>query len=336
LIKVENLTKIYKQPIKESGIRGAIKHFYKPEYLIKKAVNNISFTINDGESVAYLGKNGAGKSTTIKMLTGIMQPSSGTILVDDKSPQKNRSEYLKNIGVVFGQRTQLWWDISIDESFKLLKEIYNIDDKTFKENIDNFSEILGLRDFIDLSARRISLGQRMRADIAASLLHNPKILYLDEPTIGLDIVAKEKIREFINFINKEQKTTILLTTHDIDDIQRICQRLILIDDGNVIYDGSLEAIVNKYAQTKTIYFRASGINLYNLKNLTEQNMTLDMIAENEFSFIYNKAVVSASEVISKVAGIVNVEDIRIEEPGFEYILKKIYEGELKLKVGDNK
>lgn len=201
LIEVQALSKSYRNTIKEPGVKGAFKHLIHPKYEDKVAVSHVSFTVERGEKVAYIGSNGAGKSTTIKMLTGILLPTSGKISVNGLDPHKNRIENTKNIGVVFGQRTQLWWDIPIIESFKLLKDIYEIPGPMYKKNLEIFCDILGMEQFIHQPARKLSLGQRMRADIAASLLHNPPILYLDEPTIGLDVAVKEKVHEFLNYIN---------------------------------------------------------------------------------------------------------------------------------------
>lgn len=330
MIKVENLKKTYKQPIKESGLRGSLKQFFVPKYVYKNAVDNINFEILEGESVAYLGKNGAGKSTTIKMLTGILQPSEGEILINNIDSQTQKVEYKKQIGVVFGQRTQLWWDLPISESFKLIKDIYEIDDETYNKNLIIFNKLLNLDEFSHLSARKISLGQRMKADIAAALLHNPKILYLDEPTIGLDIVAKEKIRAFLKFINKEYKTTILLTTHDVGDIEEICERLILIDSGKILYDGSVEYIVDTYGRFKKIQVRTEGVfSISEFSNKIECNdINLEVVSEKEFSVTYDSNVVSMREVIDQIMKIADIVDLRTEQTGIEPILKQVYEGKL--------
>ncbi|MCK0473037.1 ATP-binding cassette domain-containing protein [Halalkalibacter sp. APA_J-10(15)] len=335
MIKVQELRKVYRQPIKKEGLKGVLLHYFKPKYVDKIAVDEINFEINEGESVAYLGKNGAGKSTTIKILTGILQPTMGKVLIDNIDPQRNRKDYNKTIGVVFGQRTQLWWDLPISESFKLIKEIYQIDDRTYEHNLTIFSELLDLNEFLHLSARKISLGQRMRADIAAALLHNPKILYLDEPTIGLDIVAKEKIRKFLRFINKEFKTTILLTTHDMGDIEELCDRLILIDSGKILYDGDLESVIKKYARLKKIQIRVENISKYEVLNGEFCNLgaTLEALSEKEISVSFDYLEISASEVISLVMNYMTILDLKIEESGIEFILKQVYEGNLILEEG---
>lgn len=231
MIKIENLTKEFKTYKKYEGFKGAVKSLFSNEYTIKKAVDNVSFTINQGELVGYIGVNGAGKSTTIKMMTGILVPSGGACEINGIIPYENRKENAKNIGVVFGQRTQLWWDLPVSESFGILQKIYDIPKEKFEENLAYLKDILGLDEFFLTPVRNLSLGQKMRADFAASMLHDPKVLFLDEPTIGLDIVVKEKIRKAIKEINKKNNTTVILTTHDLDDIEEVCDRIIVIDGG---------------------------------------------------------------------------------------------------------
>ena len=221
MIRVENLTKEFKINKKYPGFKGAIKSFFSTEYITKRAVDDISFEINDGEIVGYIGANGAGKSTTIKMMTGILTPTNGIVTVNGIVPYENREKNAKNIGVVFGQKTQLWWDLPISETFSLLKDIYDISDNDFEERMNFFKKVLGLEEFFLNPVRTLSLGQRMRADLAAALIHNPKVIYLDEPTIGLDVVVKESVRKAIKEINKKYGTTIILTTHDLNDIEEI-------------------------------------------------------------------------------------------------------------------
>ena len=246
MIRVENLSKEFKINKKYPGFKGAIKSFFSTEYVIKKAVDDISFEINDGEIVGYIGANGAGKSTTIKMMTGILTPTNGIVTVNGIVPYENREKNAKNIGVVFGQKTQLWWDLPISETFSLLKDIYDISDNDFEERMNFFKKVLGLEEFFLNPVRTLSLGQRMRADLAAALIHNPKVIYLDEPTIGLDVVVKESVRKAIKEINKKYGTTIILTTHDLNDIEELCNRIIIIDKGKKIYDGEIEGVKEKY------------------------------------------------------------------------------------------
>lgn len=272
MIKVENLSKEFKISKKYPGFKGALRSFFSTEYTIKKAVDDISFEINDGEIVGYIGANGAGKSTTIKMMTGILTPSSGRIIVDGVIPYENREKNAKNIGVVFGQKTQLWWDLPVSETFPLLKDIYGVSDEDYEERMNYFKEILGLDEFFLSPVRTLSLGQRMRADLAAALIHNPKIIYLDEPTIGLDVVVKESVRKAIKDINEKYGTTIILTTHDLNDIEELCNRIIIIDSGKKIYDGELEGVKEQFGYLTTIEIQLkdkSNIEKINFARLME-------------------------------------------------------------------
>lgn len=331
IIEVWQLSKSFQQAVKEPGLKGAVKHLVTPKYIDKVAVKPLDLTIEAGESVAYVGPNGAGKSTTIKMLTGILVPTSGTIAVNGINPHKKRMENAQQIGAVFGQRTQLWWDIPIVESFSLLKDIYQIPEATYKANLDQFVEMLGMNEFIHLSARKLSLGQRMRADLAASLLHNPPILYLDEPTIGLDISVKQKIREFIKEINQQQRTTVMLTTHDLGDIEDLCQRLIIIDHGSIIYDGSLEEVKRHFAKERRIFFQmaAPGPRLFT-EISTAPGLKLDVLSEMEFSISFDRYQFTASDVVSRVMSHGEVLDFRMEESSIEEVIKAVYDGNLDL------
>lgn len=244
-IEVKNLTKTYKIK-KRSNADEVARNFVTRKYSLMTAVNNISFTIPSGDIVGFIGANGAGKSTTIKMMTGILTPDYGTITIDGLNFKKNRKQIMLRIGVVFGQRSVLCWDIPVIESFKLFKDMYHIPKKAYRENMEIFSDILNLSEFIDKPPRLLSLGQRMKADLAAALLHNPEILFLDEPTIGIDILAKAKIRDFIHKMNQERNTTIILTTHDISDIEALCSKMIILDKGTLLYNGTLQELKNSY------------------------------------------------------------------------------------------
>lgn len=332
-IQVENLTKEFKQAVKKPGLSGALRHIFAPNYTEKLAVDHINLEIEKGETVAYVGPNGAGKSTTIKMLTGVLVPTSGRITVDGLIPCKQRMENAQKIGVVFGQRTQLWWDIPVSESLSLLKDIYEIPDAVYRQNMERFVEMLGLNEFMHLSARKISLGQRMRADLAAAMLHNPQVIYLDEPTIGLDIAVKVKIRDFIKQINRENGTTIMLTTHDLDDIEDICKRLVIIDQGKIIYDGELEAVKDAFATDRTIHFTVKS-EIPALSEIVSQ-MEAAVLEENQalnFSIRFNRFKMTAGEIISTVIKHGEVADIRIDEPQIEQIIRQVYSGDLKLNM----
>lgn len=328
MIKVDGITKEFKNNKKYPGFRGAIKSFFSSEYEIKRAVDNISFEIADGEIVGYIGANGAGKSTTIKMMTGILTPTSGEITVDGLIPYEKRQENAKNIGVVFGQKTQLWWDLPLSETFSLLKEIYDVSDEDFNERMKFLNDILGFNDFLLTPVRSLSLGQRMRADIAASLLHNPKVVYLDEPTIGLDVMVKEKVRKAIKEINEKYGTTIILTTHDLNDIEELCSRIIIIDKGKKIYDGSLEEIKNRYGAMTSIEFQIKDTNIDLNKILDYKNLLEDDLKYkkdySKISVTFNKNKISSSDIMNKILSKTEVIDFKIIETSIEDIIKKIY------------
>ena len=251
-IEVSNITKTFKVVEKKSGLKESFKSFFKRDYKIIEAIKDISFKVEKGEIVGYIGPNGAGKSTTIKILSGILTPTSGKCKIGKMIPWENRKEYVKKIGVVFGQRSQLWWDIPAEDTFDLLKDIYDIEENKYQKIKEELVEKLNLKDIINVPVRQLSLGQRMRCEIAASLLHEPEILFLDEPTIGLDAISKQLVRDFIKRINKEKKTTIILTTHDMSDIDALAKRIILIGKGKVLYDGSLKKLKENFANKKYI------------------------------------------------------------------------------------
>ncbi len=242
MITMEHVCKSYKIAKRNAGFKAAFEAFFHREYEIIHALNDVTFSISDGEMVGYIGPNGAGKSSTIKILSGILTPDSGTVLVDGRIPHKNRIRHVREIGVVFGQRSQLWWDVPVIDSFELLKDIYSIPDSQYRQSLNELTELLNLKELLRSPARQLSLGQRMRCEIAASLLHRPRILFLDEPTIGLDAVSKLAVRDFILQQNKNHKTTVILTTHDMQDIEALASRIILIGKGRLLLDGTLEDI----------------------------------------------------------------------------------------------
>jgi ABC-2 type transport system ATP-binding protein len=327
MIKVKNLSKDFVKYEKESGVIGMLKGFFNAKKIIKHAVNDISFEIKKGEIVGYIGANGAGKSTTIKMLTGILTPTSGEIVVDGLIPYKNRKENGKNIGVVFGQRTQLWWDLPLIESFKILKEIYEVSDTSYQERMTFFNDVLDLEDFIKSPVRTLSLGQRMRADIAASLLHSPKVLYLDEPTIGLDINAKLKMRKAIIEMNKELETTIILTTHDLEDIEELCQRLIILDEGKIIYDGDIDDIKTKYGYVSTLTLQVNDYHEvdFNTKFKLKADQLETQIDNRTITIKYDSRKIVASKIISYALSEFEVNDIKITDTKIDDIIAKIYQ-----------
>ncbi len=324
MIIVEDLEKTFKKPIRKPGIIGMLKTLLSRKYEYKTAVNKINFTINEGEIVGYIGSNGAGKSTTIKMMCGILNPTSGKVLVNGLEPYKKRQQVAKDIGVVFGQKTQLWWDIPLIESFNVLKEVYLISDEDYKERFEFLQEVLDIKEFINQPVRTLSLGQRMRADLAASLLHNPKILFLDEPTIGLDVLVKEKIRNAILMMNKKYNTTVILTTHDMADIEMLCNRLIIIDSGSVIYDGSLKDIKNKFGDLRTLYVQLDKSNV----EISEFN-SYDGLVEYSFSegtliSKFDAGLISLDKVINEILSKYSIKDMKIKEITIEDIAKEMY------------
>lgn len=330
MIKVENLSKEFKISKKYPGFKGALRSFFSTEYTIKKAVDDISFEINDGEIVGYIGANGAGKSTTIKMMTGILTPSSGRIIVDGVIPYENREKNAKNIGVVFGQKTQLWWDLPVSETFPLLKDIHVVSDEDYEERMNYFKEILGLDEFFLSPVRTLSLGQRMRADLAAALIHNPKIIYLDEPTIGLDVVVKESVRKAIKDINEKYGTTIILTTHDLNDIEELCNRIIIIDSGKKIYDGELEGVKEQFGYLTTIEIQLkdkSNIEKINFARFKDDDFKLNM-KESKINITFNKNNISSADIIGEVMKKSKVIDFNIKETSIEDIVKKMYKNEV--------
>ncbi|MHA6484546.1 ABC transporter ATP-binding protein [Paenibacillus sp. strain BS8-2] len=338
-IIVDRLNKTYRQAMREPGLKGAIKHLYTQKFVDKCAVNDISFSIDQGDSIAFLGPNGAGKSTTIKMLSGILVPTSGSVHINGKIPHKNRINNAYNIGVVFGQRTQLWLDLPVRESFSLLKDIYAIPEAMFKSNMDRFTELLDLDQFLHLPARKLSLGQRMRADLAAALIHNPQIVFLDEPTIGLDISVKSKIRKFIKQMNQEQGTTVLLTTHDLEDIEDICRRLIVIDKGIVIYDGNLDDLRRQYGgKARTIHLQLKEVDtVHVLMQDMKQRFAIDRLSNigNVLSIQFDGNEIPAGEIVAHVMKHTEVIDFKFDESKIDHIVKNIYEGNLQL-TGDQR
>lgn len=310
MIEVEGLKKYYKIAKRDKGLMQTMRGLFKRKYEIRKAVDDISFQIKKGEIVGFIGPNGAGKSTTIKMLSGILYPDEGKLGVNGFVPYKQRKQYVKNIGVVFGQKTQLNWDLPLIESFELMKFIYKIPQKKYEENLHKFVKLLDMEDFINQPVRQLSLGQRMRGDIVAALLHSPEVVFFDEPTIGLDVVAKEKIRDFIKYMNKTEQTTIIFTTHDMQDIEKVCDRLIIIDFGKKVYDGSIDEIKTKYAYSKTVEML--------LEDGTKQVQTFDV------------RKVPMNEVMEKLFAQYHIKDIAICEPEIDAIIRDIYEGRVLL------
>lgn len=315
-IEVKNISKTFKVPIRE----GILKSFFNRKYKYIKAIDNISFSIKKGEIVGYIGPNGAGKSTTIKILSGILYPDEGKVVIDKMVPYLDRKKYVREIGVVFGQRSQLWWDIPAIDSFELLKEIYKIDDEEYKETLNELIETLNLKEIINIPVRQLSLGSRMRLEIAASLIHRPKILFLDEPTIGLDAVSKKEVRDFIKKINKKNNITVILTTHDMNDIEALSKRIILIGKGKVLYDGTLNKLKKDYDYIKKVtVITKEKINIK--KNyIVEQRNEKDKI---EFKIDVRK--IELNKFISYITDKIAIDDLEIENNNIDDIIVKLYE-----------
>jgi ABC-2 type transport system ATP-binding protein len=324
IIEVENLNKEFQQRIGREGLRGAIKDLFKREYRLLKAVNNSTFSIEPGEIVGYIGPNGAGKSTTIKMLTGILMPTSGKIIVNGRIPFKNREINAQRIGVVFGQRTQLWWDIPVSETLSLMRYIYKVPDNQYKENLKIFSEVLGLGEFIHTPVRQLSLGQRMRADICCALLHNPDILFLDEPTIGLDFVVKEKIREFIREINKTRGTTMILATHDMSDIERLSTRVMIINYGEIMYDGDLNSLRRKFGSEEIITADILS-EIEDINELQKLGVSDFQHINNRIIIKYNSDKVNSSTVVGWLMNRTRTNNLSIMEIQIEDIIRRMYQ-----------
>lgn len=314
IIQVENLSKYYKTYKRFPGLMGSFKTLFTREFDLTKGVDEISFTIKQGEAVGYLGPNGAGKSTMIKMLTGILVPTSGKIIVDGMIPHQNRKQLAKNIGVVFGQRSQLWWDIPVIDSFELHKYIYRIPDKEYKKRLNTYIDILDMSSFIHKAVRQLSLGQRMRAEIALALIHEPKLLFLDEPTIGLDVVGKHKIRTFLSYINEEKNTSIILTTHDLKDIEEVCSRIMIVNNGRSYYDGPVSELsgkIDKIRKKVIVVFRNNPGDIF-IPNgmIVKDDGTRKLIEFEEDTDIINalNSITETNEIID-----ISIENADIEE-----------------------
>jgi ABC-2 type transport system ATP-binding protein len=329
LIEVKGISKSFKIRKKNNNFRAKLKGIFTSNYIDKKAVKDISFSIKKGEMVGFIGKNGAGKSTTIKMLSGILYPDGGEIKVDGFIPYKQRKQYVRNIGVVFGQKTQLNWDLPLMDSFELIKKIYRLSDNLYKENLNKFIDLLDMKDFLYQPVRQLSLGQRMKGDIAAALLHSPKIVFFDEPTIGLDVVAKENIREFIKYLNKSEGITMIFTTHDMQDIEKVCNRLIIIDKGEKVYDGSVNEIKNNYVSLRSI--EVEFLNEVNIEPINEVSIKVQEGSNGcKKLFSFDSTKVKINELMTNILTKYDVKDISIIEPEIDEIIRDIYEGKLSI------
>ncbi len=324
IISVSDLKKYFRVPRHHRGFLGALRNLAVQDTLTVKAVDGISFEIEPGELVGYLGPNGAGKSTTIKILTGLLVPSGGDLCVKGYLPWRDRKEYVAGIGAVFGQRTTLWWDLPVIESLDLLKYIYKIPEDRFRANLDEFRQLLELDQFMHTPVRSLSLGQRMRADLCAALLHNPSLLFLDEPTIGLDVVAKERIRQFILHTNREHGTTILLTTHDLSDVEKLCDRVMIIDRGKLLYDGSLETLRQRFGGQRELVVDFSE----DYANPTVEGARITGREGLRVTYAFERGIITASELINRLSSRYRINDLVAREPEIEATVRRIYEERL--------
>jgi ABC-2 type transport system ATP-binding protein len=324
IIRVDELVKEFRRPKRQTGFLGGLRTLFTAETVVTRAVDGVSFTIDEGELVGYLGPNGAGKSTTIKALTGILTPTAGEVEVAGLVPWRARERNALNVGVVFGQRSQLWWDLPLIESFKLVAKLYRIPPATYRRNLDHFTDMLGMADFLQTPVRQLSLGQRMRGDLAAALLYEPPVIYLDEPTVGLDVLAKERTLGFIEAINRERRATVLLTTHDLSDVERLCRRIIVIDHGRVLYDGAVEPLKARYAPHRLLVVQIAAD--------VAADATLDLPdapvvrrEEGKVWLQFDPSQVAVADLIARVTARCPVSDLSIVEPDLEGVIRRIYE-----------
>lgn len=318
-IEVKQINKTFKVPVKEKGRFGTLKTFFNRKYKEVKAINNISFSIKKGEIVGYIGPNGAGKSTTIKVLSGILVPDSGSVIIDKKVPWKERKEYVGQIGVVFGQRSQLWWDIPAIDTFNLLKDIYKIPEEKYQKKLNELIDLLNLKDIVNVPVRQLSLGQRMRCEIAASLIHSPKILFLDEPTIGLDAISKKIVRDFIKKLNKKDNVTVILTTHDMADIEALAKRIILIGKGEVLYDGTLKKLKDNYDYLRKITIKTNDKLTLEKDYIVEEHKTKDTI-----EYVIDIRKVEISDFIKLISSKISIIDIDIDSGNIDDLIVRLY------------
>lgn len=321
MIELKNINKTFKVAKRNAGFSEAVKALFKKEYTYINALQDVSFKINEGEMVGYIGPNGAGKSSTIKIMSGILTPDSGECTVNGLTPHKDRKEHVRNIGVVFGQRSQLWWDVPVIDSFELIRDIYKVDDAEYRRNLSRLTEMLDIGEIIRTPARQLSLGQRMRCEIASSLLHSPKILFLDEPTIGLDAVSKIAVRDFIKAVNRENKTTVILTTHDMQDIEAMTERILLIGKGRILLDGTLSELKSRNSTHKrlTVDYVSRGEAL-----IPCESMTVSKDLDGHAEIVIDTSLLSVSDAISYISSRVEVKDISVIGESIDETVLSLY------------
>ncbi len=326
IIEIKHITKEFKVLNRHEGLKGSLKDLFSRDYRIVRAVDDISMNIAQGEIVGYLGPNGAGKSTTIKMMTGILQPSSGEIVVNGQIPYKNRTRNAKEIGVVFGQRSQLWWSLPLVESFKLLRDIYEVPEAEYRAMLDLYRSLVDIESLLHKPVRQMSLGQRTLSDILAAFLHNPKIVFLDEPTIGLDVSMKAKIRTLIHALNREKQTTVILTTHDMGDVDALCRRIVIIDKGKMLYDNDIEHLKRFFGSYRTLKIRMDGDLQQSAEAIAQQMPEFRVSADTDWiSVLVDEEQASVMAVLARLQERYRIRDMQLEEISTEAVIKKIYE-----------
>lgn len=320
MIELRHIQKTFRVSRRSAGLSQAVKSLFRREYETIHALQDVSFTIRDGEMVGYIGPNGAGKSSTIKIMSGVLTPDGGECVINGRVPWKERTAHVREIGVVFGQRSQLWWDVPVIDSFELIRDIYRVDDHAYRKTLSRLTELLQIGEIVKTPARQLSLGQRMRCEIAASLLHNPKILFLDEPTIGLDAVSKLAVRDFIRAINRENGTTVILTTHDMQDIEALTERILLIGKGRILLDGSLSELKSRNSSRKTLTVAYEGGTLPSCEEMTVKE---DM--EGRAVLSVDTRALSVSEAISRISAAVGVKDISVTGESIDELVVSLYQ-----------
>lgn len=330
IVEARQLTKVFRRPDKGTGLGGAVKHLFTQRYTEKVAVDHVDLSIEMGEAVAYVGPNGAGKSTTVKLLSGILEPTAGEVRIGGRIPQRDRMAVAHQIGVLFGQRTQLWWDLPVADSLAVLRDLYGIDRATFERRVARFDEVLGIGDLMAVMGRKLSLGQRMRADLAAALIHAPQVVYLDEPTIGLDIAVKDRVRELFRTL-RDEGTTVMLTSHDLADIEGFCRRLVIIDEGRIIFDGDLDAVKDEFARERILH-----VNTETVVELAAVQAALPdaVVSAGEtplwYTVRFDKFAMTAGQCVGSLSRLANLVDFRVDEPSIEDVIRRVYSGELQL------
>lgn len=326
IIEFKNVVKEFKVPKHREGLKGSFKDLFLRDYNVVRAVDDISMFIESSEIVGYLGPNGAGKSTTIKMMSGVLEPSSGEIIVNGRVPYKNRTLNAQHIGIVFGQRSQLWWSLPLIESFKILKDIYCVSNKEYNDMIELYRSLVDIEDLLHKPVRQMSLGQRTLSDILAAFLHNPKIVFLDEPTIGLDVSMKSKIRELIRELNLNKHTTVILTTHDMGDVDALCERVVIIDKGKKLYDDNISQLKRFFASYRTLKICVKSDAERVVREIKQEYLDFNVELKDQWvGILVNEDKIPVMSLFNILQQKYDISDVKLEEISTEEVIKKIYE-----------